>query len=129
MLVPNARALVGNYKHSTQHWERFHNLQKEAGPNKDAVGLIQDIVTRWWSTYQMAERLLKLKNFIRLLAASSSTRPGNDLNDYERSMLANIVTKLGPFMSAQKLLEGRNYVTISLAHAIVKICVKSYKKF
>ena len=68
----------------------------------------------------MAERLLKLKQFIRHLATTDPARSGNDLNDYEWSVLASIVTILAPFMSAQKLLEGQNCVTISLVHVIVK---------
>jgi hypothetical protein len=32
-----------------------------------AVRPIQDVVTRWWSTYSMIERLLRLKIYLAIL--------------------------------------------------------------
>lgn len=65
-----ARALVGHFSHSSQAVD--HLLQAQRG-NQDstqhAVKPTQDVTSRWWSTYQMLERLLRLKPYFAVMVS------------------------------------------------------------
>jgi hypothetical protein len=73
---------------------------------------VQDVTTRWWSTYTMCERLLRLKLYLNLM------QDGGDLTcnltESQWCILSDLHILLRPFMIAQKLMEGEAYVTISL---------------
>jgi hypothetical protein len=64
-----ARELVSAFSHSTQLMDVLITQQKEhneAGVR--AVKVIQDVPTRWWSTFAMIDRLLRLKKNITAIA-------------------------------------------------------------
>ena len=65
--MKNARSLVGYFTSSPQHTAKLLDQQRVINPNKDVLKPIQDIETRWWSTYSMVSRLLELKNAIMAL--------------------------------------------------------------
>ena len=74
---------------------------------------IQDVTTRWWSTYSMCDCLLRLRNYIALLADEGKLN-FNNLTNSQWTIVEDLHCLLKPFMIAQKLLEGQAYVTISL---------------
>ena len=39
-----------------------------------ALTVVQDVVTRWWSTYSMCERLLRLKNVLTVMHLDGDMR-------------------------------------------------------
>lgn len=53
-----ARAVVGYFNYSSQANDKLLQMQDESG---SPLTVIQDVPTRWWSTYAMCERLIKLK--------------------------------------------------------------------
>jgi hypothetical protein len=110
-----ARTLVGTFSGSSQLEDRLLTLQ--IGGNSRKVKLIQDVSTRWWSTYSMIERLLRVKNHINIIAQTS--RVVANLNAAQWMLLEDIETILQPFMYAQKLLEGEQYVTVSFMPTII----------
>jgi len=77
-----------------------------------ALTVIQDVVTRWWSTYSMCERLLHLKNILTIMHLYGDMRL--HLTEAQWTIVADMTVLLKPFMIAQRLLEGQSYVTISL---------------
>ena len=77
-----------------------------------AVKLIQEVTTRWWSTYSMCDRLLRLKIYLSLLENEGDLTC--NLTDLQWLIVRDLHILLKPFMIAQRLLEGEAYVTISL---------------
>ena len=59
-----ARALVHSFVASSQLNDLLKSLQTNLPPGKKPVTVIPDILTRWWSTYSMIERLLRLRTYI-----------------------------------------------------------------
>ncbi len=101
-----ARALVGHFSSSSQAEQRLLNLQP-AGTR--AVKCIQDVATRWWSTFSMCERLLRLKPYFALMEAEGNL--DCNLTDSQWLIVEDTCTVLQPFMFAQRTLEGECYVT------------------
>jgi len=103
-----ARELVGFCSTSSQAEEillikQMHIL---------AVKYIQDVTTRWWSTYSMCATLLRLKPYFSLMK-SKSILPKN-ITDQQWMIVKDTSALLEPFMCAQRLLEGECYVTVSM---------------
>jgi hypothetical protein len=108
-----ARALVGHFSSSPQAEQRLLNLQPTGRPIK----CIQDVSTRWWSTYSMCERLVRLKPYFALMAAEGNL--DCNLNDRQWQIVEDTCVLLKPFMFAQKTLEGECYVTNSMVPYIL----------
>ena len=105
-----ARSVVGHFMTSTQSLEKLLEVQRNFG--KVPLSVIQDIVTRWWSTYTMCERLVVLKLYILLILGNNPQIP--HLTDDQWKLVEAQVKVLEPFMVIQKVLEGQKYVTVSL---------------
>ena len=104
------RAIVNFFNSSSQATEK---LKEETKARLEvALTVIQDVMTRWWSTFSMLERLLKLKNVLTVMHLEGEMRLF--LTDAQWSIVADMTVLLKPFMIAQRLLEGQSYVTISL---------------
>ena len=74
---------------------------------------VQDVVTRWWSTYSMLDRLIYLKPAIEGLKADNQIPKNLIFDEIEWKILEQVISVLKPFKMAQKHLEGEKYVTIS----------------
>ena len=106
-----ARSLVGHFMTSTQSLEKLLEAQRNTGVAVP-LSVIQDIVTRWWSTYSMCQRLVVLKLYILLILGSNPQIP--NLTDDQWKLVEAQVKVLEPFMLIQKILEGQKYVNVSL---------------
>jgi len=82
-----------------------------------AVKPIQDVTTRWWSTYAICDQLLRLKMYLCLLENEGALTC--ILTDSQWCIVRGLHILLKPFMIAQKLLEGQTYVTISIVTYII----------
>ena len=60
------REIVGLFHQSNQMNEVLKAAQVSLNKNKPPLQLIQDVVTRWWSTQTMLERLMKLQDPLRM---------------------------------------------------------------
>jgi hypothetical protein len=111
-----ARELVGHFSSSSQAEEILLSKQIPGS----AVKCIQDVTTRWWSTYSMCERLMRLKPYFYLMEAEGLLT--KNLTNAQWLIVEDTTSLLEPFMCAQRLLEGECYVTISMiAYMIWKI--------
>lgn len=108
-----ARDLVGHFSSSSQ----AENILLGKQPPGAAVKCIQDVTTRWWSTFTMCERLIRLRPYLCLMEAEGSL--DKNLNDAQWSIIKDTTILLEPFMCAQKLLEGESYVTVSMIPFII----------
>ncbi len=102
------RAIVNFFNSSLQAMSKL--LSKQVMDR--AVRPIKDVVTRWWSTYSMIERLLRLKIYLAILEEKGDLTI--NLTEVQWNIVADLKALLKPFMIAQRLLEGQAYVTISL---------------
>ena len=107
------RDIVNFFNSSTQAMQKLLGKQAQGR----AVKPIQDVVTRWWSTYSMLTRLLRLMTYLQLLEEEGENRC--NLTPAQWVIVKDLAALLSPFMVAQKLLEGEAYVTISFIPFII----------
>ena len=67
-MCAKSRRIVTHFQHSSQACTSFKNIQLENG-SKTPLFLVQDVKTRWNSTFLMLQRLSVLKTAIQLYAA------------------------------------------------------------
>jgi len=107
------RCLVNFFNASPQATKKLLGKQVEGR----ALKPIQDVTTRWWSTYSMCDRLLKLKIYFDLLENEGDLTC--NLTASQWLIVNDLHILLKPFMIAQRLLEGQSPVTISLVFYMI----------
>ena len=114
-VMQKCRDLTTFFAHSTQATAALLSKQTQAWLNhkrfKCAVTTIQDVKTRWWSTFQQLARLERLRDPIISLVNEGIVPPQKALTPEEWIKVANLRKLLNPFMLAQKVLEGEKYAT------------------
>jgi hypothetical protein len=110
-----ARNLVETFTKSTQAMEKLLQQQRVNSNYQGSKPLkaIQDVVTRWWSTYRMLARLRYLRKAIQTLIINTDIA-ATDLTPNQYKVLDEVEGLLKPTATAQELLEGDEYPTISL---------------
>ena len=88
--MKRARALVAFFNGSTQATDLLERLQRE-GKEDYIVSLIQDIITRWWSTYSMIQRLLRLRKYVDLCFEKNFVPSGFALSVDDWTVLSQIL--------------------------------------
>jgi hypothetical protein len=127
--LKRARDLVSHIRHSPASKEKLDAAQRRVNNTDPTLVVIQDVKTRWWSTYMMLERLCKLKAAIqdmfyhefryRRQCNKTTTLEKYELTEGDFSCLEDVVHVLLPFNVAQEALEGDKYVTLSLLPLLV----------
>jgi zinc finger BED domain-containing protein 1 (E3 SUMO-protein ligase ZBED1) len=107
--MKKCRDLVGHFVMSSQATEILR-IKQGANP----VNVIQDVVTRWWSTYAMLERLKHLKIYIQMMVRENLLLPTINLSNEQWMIVEDVCAILVPFKNVQQIMEGEKYVTISL---------------
>ena len=130
-LMRKCRSLVEVFTSSCQKEELLLKQQSLMAHyiNKKPVKAIQDVVTRWWSTYSMLSRLVYLKPAINSLKADNQLKEEQCLKEDEWKIVELIIDILKPFKSAQKHLEGENYVTVSYIPLMIDAIEKKLKQY
>jgi hypothetical protein len=108
--MATCHAIVAFFNSSSQATEKLK--EKTKARLGVALTVIQDVVTRWWSTHSMCERLLRLRNILTIMHLDGDMRLF--LTEAQWTVVKDMSALLKPFMVAQRLLEGEAYVTISL---------------
>ena len=119
------RELMQFFNSSTQGLEKLLNSMREA--NLKALKLLQDNITRWWSTYRSLTRYLDdgVGDHATLLISRGELGGScNDLSPIHKMVLKDVSFLLHPMSQVQKLLEGDKYPTIS----VVPYCIKYIRK-
>ena len=108
------RDLAGHFVMSSQASETLR-IKQGAKP----VNVVQDVQTRWWSTYSMLVRMLHLKQYIILMVRKSLLLPTINLTNEQWMIVEDVCAILAPFKFVQKIMEGEKYVTVSLIPGII----------
>ena len=119
-LPSNCRKLVGHFCYSAKATQALKENQMEWPPTK----VIQDIMTRWNSTYYMLERLIGIHPAICpvlcVKSVSKASDVNQDLSPKELRVADSLVKLLQPFELATRLLSVEQYVSISCAIPVMK---------
>ncbi|GBN17231.1 Zinc finger BED domain-containing protein 4 [Araneus ventricosus] len=115
-LVEKVKSIVCHFKRSTAANSRLMECQVTSG--KDAKKLIQDVPTRWNSTFYMLERFVELESCIRTtVALLDADLPYLTAGEWKTLQL--LCKALKPFEDATTMASGENYATASLIIIIV----------
>lgn len=96
VLIKKCRKIVGHFKRSEQASRYLSKCQETCGVVQHS--LIQDIETRWNSTFLMLERLIEQKNAINLYSIEHGGI--ETLNNAEWELATNIINVLKNFYEA-----------------------------
>ena len=111
--------MVGSFSNSNQLSENLRKVQLQNEVVRP-LKFIQDVCTRWWSTYQMIQRFLSLQIYVDMLVVRGFVNQNELLTAVEITELKQLEKILQPFMAAQKALEGQKYVSNSLIPYIIQ---------
>ena len=117
--MAKARKIIEYFSKSTQQTAKLLEFQSRGTlPCYSGVGyrpkkLLQDCITRWWSTYRMLKRLRLCKPALVCLKAADEIKC-ELLNDHQWVILHQIEITLRKMASWQRILEGDTYPTGSL---------------
>ncbi|XP_053316233.1 E3 SUMO-protein ligase ZBED1-like [Spea bombifrons] len=125
--VGAARGLVEHFKKSELASTKLKEKQKQMGTPEHK--LLQDVSTRWNSTYYMVDRLIEQRwPVTATLSDPSVTQRGKhylELKPEQWNLLEELSTALKPFECATVFMSGQEYVTVSSMAALVKGLLRS----
>ncbi len=111
------RSIIGYFEKSTQATTKLLDFQRNSGINKykdqRPKKLLEDVITRWWSTFWSLWHAWFLKKAILGLLAAEEVSCESMLPE-EWSILHQIEIVLETMAPFQCILEGKSYVTVSL---------------
>ena len=118
MAMKNARAIVQYFNKSTQATKKLKDQQQESSLAKyigKPLNILQDVKTRWWSTYRMLKRLRFLREAIsHYVVDNPHDSDVVNLTPQEWRLCHQVEITLQTMAFWQRVLEGAKYVTGSL---------------
>ena len=115
-ITKKCRSICGKFNHSTKMNYMLDETQKSR--NETLLNIIQEIKTRWNSTFNMLERLLIVKSSVNIVLNETSNNQNKNktfiLNDQDTHDMQQFVDILSFFNDATNKLSGESYATASL---------------
>ena len=119
-LLRAARKLVGHYKHSTVSFQTLKQMQAQLGVPQHT--LLQDVSTRWNSSFYMLQRLIEQRT--ALLASGAECACMIELRAQQWNLAEKLVHLLQPFEEATREVSG-DYSSAALIIPIVNSLQRS----
>ena len=115
--LARCRKIVEHFNHSRIDNEELKAKQKQLEIPQH--NLIQEVVTRWNSTFDMISRLCEQQAAIAAVLHVKCDLHHLELSPREWHELEDLVNLLGPFKSSTEVLSGQKYPTLSCLAAIL----------
>ncbi len=112
--MKNARAIVQYFNKSTQATKKLKDQQQESSLAKYAgkpLNILQDVKTRWWSTYRMLKRLGFLREAISHYVVDNPHDSDVVVTNQKWRLCHQVEITLQTMAFWQRVLEGEKYVT------------------
>lgn len=125
-IIEKIKNIVGYFKHSNVAQDDLRNEQKKEGKTDGTyLYLIQEVATRWNSTFYCLERFQLLSGHVaKILLSSSHKKAPSMLLPYELGLVEECLLLLRPFESATKDVSGEKYVSGSFVIPLIN-CIKT----
>lgn len=120
-LIDKVKMAVGYFKRSAQTWEKLKKFQVQAG--KTVKRPLQNVSTRWNSTFYMLERFIEIKEINSSLSNLNATAMSLTAMDWE--LCQNMCDILKPCEEVTKEISGQKYVTGSIVIPITTALISS----
>lgn len=126
LLLSKIKGIVSHFKRSNLDTQKLIKYQTDSGVNNPKK-LIQDICTRWNSTFYMVERLVSIEAAVRATIAliDKNIEP---LSSDEWKICADLCRVLRPFEEVTRRISGEKYVSASqvifLTTGLNEVCKK-----
>lgn len=117
-VINRVKHIVGHFKRSHIATARLISYQQNQS-NKTPLKLLQDVATRWNSTYYMLERLLTLEEAVKTTMSIINMDLSHHLTLEEWETIRQLVKILKPFERVTKNISGQDYLTASLVIPLV----------
>ncbi|CAH1104318.1 unnamed protein product [Psylliodes chrysocephalus] len=114
-LLKTVKNIVAFFKKSSKATDLLKNEQENRNSSK--LKLLQDISTRWNSTYYMLKRVIDVGDSLTMAQLHSQEAP-EILAREEKEIIVEVIKILAPFEVATQQISG-SYVTISLIILII----------
>ena len=130
-LTAASRKLVGHFKHRILVMSALKGKQAQLG-NKEHH-LLQDVVTRWNSTYFMMEHLCEQRVAIYAVLHDASVTSRDDyrhldLKDDQWELLTEMVAILKPLQVATTVFSLEQNASCSIVYPVINSLLKNYLK-
>ncbi|KAL7638707.1 UNVERIFIED_CONTAM: hypothetical protein RMT77_010240 [Armadillidium vulgare] len=115
------KAIINYFRHSNVAMDDLRAEEKKEGRTEGTFLFpIQDVVTRWNSTYYSLERFVLLSGHIaKILLSSKHCKAPTMTTTEELLAIQEAIELLKPFESATKELSGEKYLTASM---VIPMC-------
>lgn len=101
-MISTARRIATHFNHSSLACSKLIEIQQEI--NMELKKIIQDVQTRWNSTFYMLERLLHLRRCVTIYLTENSSL--NNLTNNQWDLLQSVLDLLRPFEEVTKLMSN-----------------------
>ncbi len=130
--MKNARAIVQYFNKYTQATTKLKDQQKESSLAKcsgQPKNILQDVKTRWWSTYRMLKRLNFLQEVISHYVVDNPH--DSDLvnlthEEWRLCQCHQVEITLKTMAFWQQILEGKKYITGFLVPVVIYTIRQSF---
>jgi hypothetical protein len=121
--MKKARHLVQHFRKSNQQHAKLIAQQKnmDTYTGKQAVDVVVDVLTRWWSAYSaMCTHLIYLQPALAAIALDKKIPEYILLNEIDWKILRQAHQLLESFKESQELFEGDKYVPLCILPIAIK---------
>ena len=121
-LQVKCKSIVSHFHRSTKSSEKLRTVQEQLGMPQ--LKLIQDVVTRWNSTYLMFERIASQHEAITTTLCLLD-KAQMCLSTDEKEFILKAIALLRPFLQATEQISGEKYVSISMIIPLTRLLLRS----
>ena len=117
-MVRIARKIVGHFNHSALACSKLHDVEEQQG-RKKLLNLVQDVPTRWNSTFLMLDRLVLLSNAVTAVLDGEKDTSRLKLSGTLWDLGKEVVGVLTPLQMATTVLRMDTNTLLSCVYPVV----------